>query len=410
MKSIKTIIFISLVILTSSFCCRFTNKTDRVTASKSFKKQVDKALPTVVSLTGIQNTEPVKVDMLTKAELGKLIESRMELEYPNEELKKRARCFAEIGLLPREYDLENGFVELLKEQAGAIYDPHSRTVIGISDLPHSKKRAINDKMIVSHELTHAVQDRIIDIRQHSEMGLKNIDYEYAIRAVLEGMASAIMIAHTRNLTFDNLPDLQSFWRSNFSKASGEALSSSPEYVKEYLLSPYAEGGAFLQSWQRANPQKTMADLFKKIPSSSEQVLHFEKYTERDEPTEIDLSRVRRILPKDWKLFYANTLGEFDLLKLFMFNPKTETNAVKIADGWDGCQFEAYEDTNKEIVLIGSSVWDTENDAKEFQEGFDLLLQSFRDSTDFKIVRMKSRVDFVIGVTEGNLKDKILSRL
>ncbi len=410
MKIEKLIKFVSIILLLSLLCCRFIRKDSHAWNSNQFKKEVTKTLPAIATLMGIENNKPVKVDMLTRTEFGDFFEKNMDIEYPDEALIKRGKCFAEIGLIPRGYDLEHGFLMLIKEQAGAIYDPYSKRIIGMSDIGHSKRRAVNDKMIIYHEIAHALQDRVIDIEEHSKRGLENIDYEYALRVVLEGMASAIMIAHTRNLTFDNLPDLQSFWRSNFSKASGEALSSSPEYVKEYLLSPYAEGGAFLQSWQRANPQKTMADLFKKIPSSSEQVLHFEKYTERDEPTEIDLSRVRRILPKDWKLFYANTLGEFDLLKLFMFNPKTETNAVKIADGWDGCRFEAYEIMNKEIVLIGSSVWDTENDAKEFQEGFDLLLQSFRDSTDFKIVRRKSRVDFVIGVTEGNLKDKILSRL
>lgn len=210
MKHYKTMIFFSLILMVSSSFCQQVPKMDQQAAMKDFKRQVEEALPTVVSLTGIQRSESVNINLLTRSELGCFFEKNLKIEYPDEELKKRGQCFAEIGLLPHGYDLENGLLELVKEQAGAIYDPRSKTIIGLNDLPPEQLRDINDQMILAHELTHALQDRVIDIIQHSEIGLRNIDYEYALRAVLEGMASSVMLAYVQNLPYNKLPDLRSF--------------------------------------------------------------------------------------------------------------------------------------------------------------------------------------------------------
>jgi hypothetical protein len=361
-------------------------------------------------LTGIQKDEPVKVDLLTRVEMGNFLEKRLGIEYPDESLKNRGQCYAEIGLLPQGYDMEKGFLELVKEQVGALYDARTKTLIGISDLPPGQKSSILNKMILSHELTHALQDRVINIEKQSEIGLRNNDYEYALRAVVEGMASIVMLAYAQNLPFNKLPDLQSFWRGQLSKVDGGALGHSPQYVKEYLMSPYTEGGAFIQSWQKANPGKTCAELLKKMPISSEQVLHFDKYSAKDEPTRIDLSGIRGKVPEDWKLFYANSLGEFEWLQLFRIHPETKANAEKLAAGWDGCRFEAFRDKKGGMILTGLSIWDSEDDAKEFVEGFTTVLKKVCVDTDYEVTQNKLRVSFVIGSTDRKSRLTILQSL
>ena len=301
-------------------------------------------------------------------------------------------------------------LELLREQAGGAYDPRSGTLIGVSDLAREPDRAVSDRMILSHELAHALQDRVIDIARQSRLGLENIDYEYAVRAVIEGMAGGVMLAYAQNLPYDRLPDLQSFWRSNLSRAAGAALSRSPRYLTEYLFSPYAEGGAFLQAWLKANPGKAMNDLLGRLPPSSEQVLHFEKYVEGDLPEEIDLSGARGILPGDWSLLYANTIGEFDLLQLFQAHEETRTSAAALAAGWDGCRFEAYQDAKGALILLGSSVWDGEEDAGEFSAGFRAVLGGFRAGDDHEVARNQARVHFVIGSADRSLRTAILESL
>ncbi len=406
----KFLVYMCLFTICCFYCCRFQHKNSHETALKKFRKMTEETLPRVVSLTGIQKGEPVEVTMLSKAELGRFFDSLFPLEYPNDELRKRGQCFIEIGLLSRGYDLADGFLDLLQEQAGAVYDYRSKTLKGIYDLAPERRRAVDDKMIVSHELTHALQDRCVDFNREMPNTLKNIDYEYSFGALIEGMASAVMIAYAQNLALNDLPDLKTFWRSNFAQGTGSALVGSPEYLREKLISPYAEGGAFIQSWLKANPNLTVNELFAKMPSSSEQVLHFDKYTEGDQPAKIDISKTKVVLPDDWDLFYANTLGEFDLLKLFQTRPETESRADQIAAGWDGCQFEAYRDKSGKTILFGSSVWDSEKDAEEFCEGLGSALEGFRDQKDFDLVRNKSRVNFVIGSNDAKMRKTILRSL
>ena len=409
MKSFEAILFAGIALTVSSLCCGQPREADKVEALKEFQEQVGNALPSVASLTGVQSREPVKVDLLTREELGKFFQKNLKIEYPNDELKKRGQCFAQIGLLPEGYDLESGFMTLLSQQAGAVYDSRSKTLIGLRDLPSERKRSVNNKMILSHELTHALQDRVIDLARESEVALKNIDYEYALRAVLEGMASSVMIAYAQNLRYGDLPDLRSFWRSQ-SEASARTLGDAPGYVTEYLMSPFAEGGAFIQAWQKRNPDKKLSDLLKEIPASSEQVLHFEKYAGKDQPTNIDLANAHKILPGNWTRFYANTLGEFELLVFFQIHRETQSNAGALADGWDGCKFEAYEDENKNLILLGSSAWDSQKDAEEFYEGFTKVLAQSRSARDYEVARHKERVDFLIGVTNKILRTATLKSL
>lgn len=73
-----------LAVLVSSLCCHRQRETDRIEALKEFRDQVDNTLPRIASLTGIQRREPVKVDLLTRAELGKFFEPTIKVEYPNE--------------------------------------------------------------------------------------------------------------------------------------------------------------------------------------------------------------------------------------------------------------------------------------------------------------------------------------
>ena len=400
----------ALVLLALLPSCGTGPRTDTHAALNDFRKQVDEALPAVEALMGVHRDGPVKVGMMTKAALGEFFEKSLEAEYPDGALRKRAQCFAEIGLLPRGYDLAGGLLELLEEEAGAVYDPAGRALIGISDLPRERKRAVNDRMILAHELAHALQDKLIDIQRQSRLGLENIDYEYSLRAVMEGMASGVMLAYALKLPMNRLPDVHSFWRENLARASGGALSRSPRYLAEYLLSPYAEGGAFVQSWLRANPGKPLEELLRRLPPSSEQVLHFEKYAEGDVPEEIDLLGPGKILPGDWELIYANTLGEFDLLQLFRTHAETEAGAAGMAAGWDGCRFEEYRNGSGALILFGSSAWDREEDAREFSGGFRTVLEGFRTGDDFTVVQDGLRVNFVIGSSDRSMRTVILEAL
>jgi len=372
------------------------------------------ALKDVSEMTGLAYAEPVKVDMITRTEVADFIRRTTAVEYPEGELVKRGRCLAEIGLLPKDYDLAEGMIDLVGEQAGAIYDQHTKTLLGISDLPAYLQAEAMQRLMVSHEACHALEDRVVDIAAQFRATLTDIDGEYAFRSAIEGMATVVMLAYSRGLPIEKSPDARATMRSGFSRnqrtPSMQALAASPPYLAESLISPYAEGGAFAQDWLRAHQGARLGAMLAEMPTTSEQVLHFEKYVEGDTPTAIDLSPAGSALPEGWTFFYTNTLGEFDLRTLFELREEIAPVADQAAQGWDGFRFAAYSDSLGRLLVVGSSVWDSEADANEFSSTFWRMLDLTRDAKDFNVLQTRDVVSFAIGPAEGETRTRVLEAL
>jgi hypothetical protein len=373
---------------------------DREAELKAFTAYVDEALPVVVEMTGIDQADPVPVVMLMRSEVRDYLIETIEREYPEGELVKRGECLVALGLIPEGYDLEAGIIELITDEAGAFYDPRTDDMKGIADLHPMLKNPQMQKMIVSHELTHALQDRVVDLSSLYLDALSDMDREYCLRMIIEGMASNVMLPYMNDLTLEESPDVQAFMRTGFDmKYSGSgagALGRCPLYVRESLLSPYAEGGGFVQTWLRKNPDKKLKALLLDMPSTSEQVMHYEKLEEGDEATPIDPSHLASVVPPGWKPFYANTLGEFDVLMLFKSHEDTERFAEELASGWDGCRWQAYRNEDGELVIVGLSVWDSKEDARDFAVGLKRVLADIRGADRYEVAREGVRVSFVIG--------------
>ncbi len=373
---------------------------DRQAELEKFSACVAEAFPAVIEMTGIDRPGPVPVVMLTRSEVKGYLLEMVDREYPEDELVKRGECLSALGLLPEGYDMEEGFIELITEEAGAFYDPHTDDLKGIADLHPALKTPQMQDMIVSHELTHALQDRAVDISALAREALADMDYEYCLRVVIEGMACNVMLAYMSDIRLEDVPDVQASLRASFDMKYGpsgtNALSRSPLYLRESLLNPYAEGGGFVQTWLRRNPEKKMAELLVSRPSTSEQVIHYEKFESGEGPTPIDLSALDPRLPGDWTLYYSNTLGEFDLLLLFRSHAETERYADQLAAGWGGCRWRAYRTGSDDLVIIGLSAWDSEDDAAEFREGFSRVLSGMRGPGDYDLTQDGRAVAFVIG--------------
>lgn len=379
-----------------------------------FEDVKDQAVPAVCEMTGLSSRGLLKVDMITRAEVADFVRKTTALEYPDGELDKRSKCLAQIGLLPRDYDLAQGMIGLVAEQAGAIYDPHSKTLLGISDLPAHLQAVQTQKMIVSHEVCHALQDRVIDIVARSRETLDDIDGEYAVRATIEGMATVVMLAYCQDLPIERVPDTRSTMRVGFSgnlKNPGmKALAASPVYLQESLISPYAEGGALAQAWLKANPGTKIGAMLARMPTTSEQVLHFDKYVELDQPTPIEMSGVSSRLPPGWRFYTANTLGEFDLRILFGLYEETRSAAEKAAAGWDGLRFQAYTDSLDRLLLVAVSAWDSEADADEFTAALRGVLAATGAADDAAVAQRGRTVRFVVGAATTELKEHVLQAL
>jgi len=389
-----------LLIVTGACFCQLKQAEDTAKQLQRFKQLAAEAQPKVAAVMGCDQGDPISVAMVTRTQASRFVDSALAGECSELDLRKLGRCYCEIGLLPMGYDLEAELRNMLHEQAGAYYHPWSKTLTGIYGTVGLQDPSV-EKMYLSHEMVHALQDRAMDLVRLMRDRDPDNDRQYCYRSVIEGMAGAVMVAFAMNKPLDSLPDMRSFWRSNLARMTSDTttfktLGRAPHYVREWLYSPYAEGGAFIQSWLRANPAARVYALCGAIPASGEQMLHFDKFQENDLPARIDLSRLRDHIGRQWRSYHANTLGEFELRTLFRSHPATRDSADDIAAGWDGCRFDAYADSEGRILMVGSSAWDSEDDAGQFERAFGQVLRTVRGAGGYTILRKRDRVHFVIG--------------
>jgi hypothetical protein len=177
-----------------------------------------------------------------------------------------------------------------------------------------------------------------------------------------------------------------------------------------LISPYAEGGAFAEAWLEASTGTKIGAMLDRMPMTSEQVLHFDKYAKPDKPALINMSRVSSGLPPGWTFYTGNTLGEFDLRVLFSLYDETRRLGDDAAAGWDGLRFEAYTDSLDRLLLVGASAWDSEADAVEFSDALRKVLTAARDAEDFAAAEEGATVRFVVGAPTSEILQHALQAL
>ncbi len=159
------------------------------------------------------------------------------------------------------------------------------------------------------------------------------------------------------------------------KEVGEYLEA-PAYVREMFLFPYIYGITFAQQvisrleWQNRNI------LYIDPPTSTEQILHPEKYidiSDRDEPIQITITDLTNILPNSWQPIYSTVLGEFNTFLLF--NGYNRAIARAAAEGWEGDHIALYENGSDEQLLIYLSKWESYLDTRQFYNAYRLVIEA-----------------------------------
>ena len=117
-------------------------------------------------------------------------------------LRRSELVLKKFGLLPRDFDLGKFLVVLLKEQVAGYYDPKTKTVNLLDWLG-----AEQQKPVLAHELTHALQDQSFNLEKYMKPGDTDLDKKKEItpqdiandeigtarQAVVEGQAMVVLV-------------------------------------------------------------------------------------------------------------------------------------------------------------------------------------------------------------------------
>ncbi len=337
-------------------------------APSTLLKTADAIIEQVSRLRGLTPKQPIQKGVKSRAEISEYLNRHVRENYGEEQLQTEGRMLKTLGLIPEQSDYRDLVMKLLTEQVGGYYDPDRKTFFIAGWLPIEQQRPV-----MVHELTHALQDQYFDLNTVIKRDLKSHDDDRVLahQAIFEGDAMAVMmdsLLEPLGRNFSQLPDLVSAMRSQFAGMDSqfEVFRSAPMYLKESLLFPYGYGAAFLQKVRASQPWSAVDKIYSDLPSSTEQIIHPDKYlVARDDPRTVAVADPSAGLGGTWKTTYQNVLGEFSLY-IFLKLQLPDEQARTAAAGWDGDEIVMVEDGAGKRAIFLSTVWDSPEDAAEFQ--------------------------------------------
>ena len=136
--------------------------------AKELFRSVDEILDFASQDTNLPIRDKVKRNLITREAVEKYVEKRMREDKDTQRLEQSRLVLQKFGLLPPGYDLHGELLRLMGEQVAAYYDPKSQSV-NLLDWVQPDVQ----KPILSHELTHALQDQKVGLEKWELAGAKD---------------------------------------------------------------------------------------------------------------------------------------------------------------------------------------------------------------------------------------------
>jgi len=318
---------------------------------------------------------PVAVAVASKAELVEYMTRRMERDSTPAEIAAEETIAKLLGMIPPEMDYLETQVDLLKDQVGGFYDPDTEGFYLMESFGGDLA-----KVILAHELTHALDDQLYDIDGTLAGMQDNGDAQLAYHAVVEGSGTGVMNAWTLR----NMFKLDAKELAAAGEMGADQLEQAPPYLWKPMIGVYMKGAAFLNRTpsimlgQVNFPElEDFETAFTEPPLSTEQILHPEKYwdkDQRDDPIAM-VFEAASALPTGWEKLTEDTFGELGWgLAVEPLEKRkgmegqlailTTQFTYEASEGWGGDRY-ALLGNGDARVLVCETVWDTPDDAQEF---------------------------------------------
>lgn len=349
-------------------------------ALKDYKAGYDHILPTI---RGLDFKEVTPTDVVTRDQLAARLrktlsdEDREDLVFFDNALK----CF---GVLPEPMSFEKLVFSLLEAEVAGYYDPTTSRITLVDSEPEVAQpsgsyweslfqedqtfNVTENRGVIAHELTHALTDQHYDLEKLQKARRDSDDASMALDAVIEGDAMIAMVAAMQEDFARAATLFQSgsrYWRFAFGLvsqfapgASSPSMRAAPPFFGRALMFPYTAGMVFLLEIGKSRGYAAVDDVYRRLPESTEQVLHPEKYLNRDPPMVIDEPGWPKSIASS--RLGSNVLGEAQLR--FVLDDRDA------AAGWGGDRYTVFR-SERSRTLVWMTAWDTENDAREFADAW-----------------------------------------
>ena len=372
-------------------------------ASANFAAAADEVLAQMSEITGLQLRSPLKKSLRSRDQIRAHVIEEMKDDKDTAERYAGARSAEAFGLLPKGFDLDSFMVDLLTEQIAGLYDPKAHEFYVADWIPLDDQR-----MVMAHELTHALEDQHFQIEGWAKAARPNDDSELAREAVLEGSAMAAMVDYLlqgSGRSLQDLPDINPAMLVG-DMADTPLLKKAPPFLKDSLVFPYLDGLTFSAAILKPTGWDGLRTLFTKPPASTQQILHPDLYRSGKVPEPVALPSLVKTLGSSWTKLEENIMGEFgwkEVLKQFL----DENRATSLSASWNGDRYAVYErKPDKHLILVTRERLATQEQAERFLGQYSEALEKKYD----KRINLFRRADFFsFDTPEGSVYLRCLAK-
>jgi len=302
-------------------------------------------------LTGLPIKSPVNKKVVSRPEVRKLLIHNLHTDYTPEQIHIQEATLRALGLISQSFDLEKFLISFYTEQAAGFYDPHTQTMYIADWIPPDMQ-----KMVLAHELTHALQDQNFNLDHYMRAVRNDDDAEAARQAVVEGYATAAMYqSMLGGAQLSNLPSFDAVLGPLIRQQMAEfpVFSKAPFFFRLQALFPYIQGASFIEQGLRRAGWKSLNELFTSPPSSTKDIFQPDIYFTHVSLAAIQLPRQTPLSSvPGLKMLDENTLGELGfnaLLGQFLSEDRAKTDS----SGWMGDRYIVYEDRASESYALAA---------------------------------------------------------
>ncbi|HET7113211.1 MAG TPA: hypothetical protein VFI57_06180 [Pyrinomonadaceae bacterium] len=302
----------------------------------------------------------VKSGAQSRSEIERMIVKNLDADTTPAEMHATEVLLKALGLAPADFAYRSFLIKLLTEQVAGYYDPKAQRFY-LADWIELD----GQKPVMAHELTHALQDQHFNLKRFEKWAKGDSDAELAAHALIEGDATLAMMHY-----LDKHPMIMLAFIRSSQETSVEQFKQAPRALQETLLFPYQEGSNWAKHVYRRGGWAMVSQAFTKLPQSTEQILHVEKYFSYEAPVKVTLPNLRTALGPGWKRIDNDVNGEWGYYLLLDEYLNEATESKRAAAGWAGDRFAIYQGPRpSDVFLAQLTVWDTEADAMEFYEAY-----------------------------------------
>ncbi len=343
--------------------------------------------------TGLPIEHPVKKVFVSREEVSKELRKKFDEDKGNKKMEQSELVLKKFGLLDRDFNLRPFLLSLLTEQIAGFYDNKTKTMNLLDWVPVDEQ-----KPVMAHELTHALQDQKVDLKKWEDIGAEGVaknvaednkhiqtdEVDTARDAVLEGQAQvsfADYMLKPMGKTLKDVPQMAQMLAGGSSDmGDSPVLARAPLVLQQSLLFPYTSGLLFEDAvLTQSGTEQAFAGVLQTPPTASSQILHPDLYLNHTPVPVMLLPDLHPMLTSaNYEPYDVGVMGELDVrmtAELFGGKPLAEA----LAPNWAGGVYYAAQrksatatekNTTASLALLYDSRWKNDDSALSFFHVFE----------------------------------------